>query len=668
MSSQRRSSRPSSAASRTSMSAQSDVETKLECRAAFLGRYDDIRDEIDSKDDLMTLLQQTGRNPSSRVISKYWTRNTESLTFDDFVDICRREPVTSEDELMRAFRKIDVNGDGYISLDELFKVMTTKGEKMSRSEVKAMIDEVDENKDGRLDYKEFSHMVISTAEDYKKMSIRMMEKKEKRKLKKKDGEVTPRRERDDTSLGSQLSVRSSASDKLTSPRQRSSLTHPEMNAQNRKSSRQSVAAEVFHNAGRRPSKHSITSEAANVSLPRSESRQSLLSHDMDDEDLSKGRRESRPRSAGRAGRGQEPNNIRDWTGVSSKGAFFLDDESGMVTHSYSLVLSEDTEVWITIQPLRIGESGESLDGTVIDTALFVLNADDNSLVAFTENRDSKGKYSLRCSLSMGTYTLIPFTTGCRLKPRRDTSTKDAKLITKDKEGKIALTRAFRKALEEIFEMADLDGNGLLSRDEFNWYNLRTSGEEIADDEWQVVEDNIDLEKGEITRTGFLRLNEMEADDNEGDTEDLWITLNGMGFNKSLILDEACPFLLRVYAEACDDPELTVTGLDANKEKINEAVCELAISKGEPSKVRGMKDLTMYTYSNDHRAMIVVDNKSKTRVKIELDCSKRRGLVSHTGSLVAAVTASPQTAVVGHHILPLDDRGDFSVVCEESILK
>ncbi|XP_005105109.1 EF-hand calcium-binding domain-containing protein 7 isoform X4 [Aplysia californica] len=579
MSSQRRSSRPSSAASRTSMSAQSDVETKLECRAAFLGRYDDIRDEIDSKDDLMTLLQQTGRNPSSRVISKYWTRNTESLTFDDFVDICRREPVTSEDELMRAFRKIDVNGDGYISLDELFKVMTTKGEKMSRSEVKAMIDEVDENKDGRLDYKEFSHMVISTAEDYKKMSIRMMEKKEKRKLKKKDGEVTPRRE-----------------------------------------------------------------------------------------DLSKGRRESRPRSAGRAGRGQEPNNIRDWTGVSSKGAFFLDDESGMVTHSYSLVLSEDTEVWITIQPLRIGESGESLDGTVIDTALFVLNADDNSLVAFTENRDSKGKYSLRCSLSMGTYTLIPFTTGCRLKPRRDTSTKDAKLITKDKEGKIALTRAFRKALEEIFEMADLDGNGLLSRDEFNWYNLRTSGEEIADDEWQVVEDNIDLEKGEITRTGFLRLNEMEADDNEGDTEDLWITLNGMGFNKSLILDEACPFLLRVYAEACDDPELTVTGLDANKEKINEAVCELAISKGEPSKVRGMKDLTMYTYSNDHRAMIVVDNKSKTRVKIELDCSKRRGLVSHTGSLVAAVTASPQTAVVGHHILPLDDRGDFSVVCEESILK
>ena len=50
-------------------------------------------------------------------------------------------------------------------------------------------------------------------------------------------------------------------------------------------------------------------------------------------------------------------------------------------------------------------------------------------------------------------------------------------------------------------------------------------------------DNIELERGEITKSGFIKLNEMEAEDNEGDTEDLWITLQGMGFNKALILDE-----------------------------------------------------------------------------------------------------------------------------------
>ena len=53
MSSQKRSSRPSSAASRHSVQ-YSDVETKIECRAAFLGRYDDIRDEINSREDLLT--------------------------------------------------------------------------------------------------------------------------------------------------------------------------------------------------------------------------------------------------------------------------------------------------------------------------------------------------------------------------------------------------------------------------------------------------------------------------------------------------------------------------------------------------------------------------------------------------------------------------------------
>ena len=52
-----------------------------------------------------------------------------------------------------------------------------------------------------------------------------------------------------------------------------------------------------------------------------------------------------------------------------------------------------------------------------------------------------------------------------------------------------------------------------------------------------ISDNIELERGEITRAGFIKLNEMEADDNEGDTDDLWITLTGMGFNKSLIIDE-----------------------------------------------------------------------------------------------------------------------------------
>ena len=51
--------------------------------------------------------------------------HTVKVTFDEFVDICRQEQPTSEEELIKAFRKIDVNGDGYISNSELRKTLTT---------------------------------------------------------------------------------------------------------------------------------------------------------------------------------------------------------------------------------------------------------------------------------------------------------------------------------------------------------------------------------------------------------------------------------------------------------------------------------------------------------------------------------------------------------------
>lgn len=43
----------------------------------------------------------------------------------------------------------------------------------------------------------------------------------------------------------------------------------------------------------------------------------------------------------------------------------------------------------------------------------------------------------------------------------------------------------REALSDIFDIIDIDGNGLLSLEEYNFFELRTSGEKCDKDAWLV---------------------------------------------------------------------------------------------------------------------------------------------------------------------------------------
>ena len=69
-------------------------------------------------------LQMVGRNPSDRAIERYWTQAGGPLSFEQFCLVMRREKKTSMSDLMRAFRKIDSNGDGFITAQELQQKLT----------------------------------------------------------------------------------------------------------------------------------------------------------------------------------------------------------------------------------------------------------------------------------------------------------------------------------------------------------------------------------------------------------------------------------------------------------------------------------------------------------------------------------------------------------------
>ncbi len=46
------------------------------------------------------------------------------MSFEQFTLVMQREKKTSMSDLMRAFRKIDINNDGYITAEELQRKLT----------------------------------------------------------------------------------------------------------------------------------------------------------------------------------------------------------------------------------------------------------------------------------------------------------------------------------------------------------------------------------------------------------------------------------------------------------------------------------------------------------------------------------------------------------------
>ncbi|XP_019632339.1 PREDICTED: EF-hand calcium-binding domain-containing protein 7-like [Branchiostoma belcheri] len=304
---------------------------------------------------------------------------------------------------------------------------------------------------------------------------------------------------------------------------------------------------------------------------------------------------SRESSESRRNVNLKPENLESWKHIKRKGCLYVEAES-IISHEYKLDLPCATNVWITVHPHR-ENTDDPVDITLVDV-------DRGTSIQFKDNRDGE-KYCLRCDLRAGSYRLLPFTTGCRLRKRESQPEQEVPLVDISPSGEIELSRPFRDTLTDIFEILDLDGNGLLSREEFNLFQLR-SGREVDDEAWQFVEENFEMKKGELTKKGFTFLNLMDARGSEGNTKELWVTPSSMGYNKALRQDEACPFVIDIYAERCE-PKMVMGGLLGN---IEDAMCKLVSSKGAPQPLtsKGGKDVVLYTYRTGSRIITAVENK------------------------------------------------------------
>lgn len=137
----------------------------LEMREAFQ-LFDKNGDGFISAKELGVLMRTLGRNPTEdeilNIMNEIDVDHNGKLDFSEFT-VMMKDKLTQEDlelEIKQAFRVFDRNGDGFISKAEFKHCMMHFGEQFTDEEVEEMISEADSNDDGRIDYNEFSQMIL----------------------------------------------------------------------------------------------------------------------------------------------------------------------------------------------------------------------------------------------------------------------------------------------------------------------------------------------------------------------------------------------------------------------------------------------------------------------------------------------------------------------------
>ncbi|CAH9083147.1 unnamed protein product [Cuscuta epithymum] len=84
----------------------------------------------------------------------------ETVNYDEFRTLILKW-LEKKAECIDAFKTLDTNGDGHISVDELRKGMHNLKVKLTDEELNMMIEEADTDENGGLNYKEFADILIS---------------------------------------------------------------------------------------------------------------------------------------------------------------------------------------------------------------------------------------------------------------------------------------------------------------------------------------------------------------------------------------------------------------------------------------------------------------------------------------------------------------------------
>ncbi|CAK9160374.1 unnamed protein product [Ilex paraguariensis] len=138
-------------------------------------KLDKNGDGLVSLDELQCLLERIGLHSSlDELESSLGKTSLDPIDFSFFYDsVVKRnigeskdaeEDSNTESELVEAFKVYDLDGDGFITSEELQSVLSRLGlwDEHGGQDCKSMIIVYDSNSDGVLDFEEFKNMMLLT--------------------------------------------------------------------------------------------------------------------------------------------------------------------------------------------------------------------------------------------------------------------------------------------------------------------------------------------------------------------------------------------------------------------------------------------------------------------------------------------------------------------------
>ncbi|KAF9114193.1 calmodulin-like 3 [Mortierella sp. AM989] len=127
-----------------------------------------------TESEFINALHNSNRNPEEYDLQTFFSKADKNkdgkISFDEFLHSCHEmglgqeavsgQPVKkSQKEIDTIFKAFDLDGNGFITAQELSQVMSRQGDHLTSDEIKDMIQAADLNGDNQIDREEFARIV-----------------------------------------------------------------------------------------------------------------------------------------------------------------------------------------------------------------------------------------------------------------------------------------------------------------------------------------------------------------------------------------------------------------------------------------------------------------------------------------------------------------------------